>query len=126
MNQQSPFSTFRVEKHAGEYKDFGNSADDPYPLTGVTYPVDYGDIEGYLGEDGANLDVFMGRDGTILGFFTVMRPELEEGEHKFYVNLTEDEEKAVLKEFEPVVLEHGRFQSMNELIAAIQPFQIEP
>lgn len=53
----APFDTFRLEKQAGEYKDFGITADNPYPLKGVTYPVNYGDIPGYIGEDDANLDV---------------------------------------------------------------------
>lgn len=123
MSLEPPFNTFRLEKHAGEYKDFGVSADSSYPLRGVTYPVDYGDIEGYQGEDGANLDIFMGREGTISGYLKVMRPELPDGEHKFYVNLTEDEEAAVLKEFAPVILEHGRFKNTDELTVAIQPFQ---
>lgn len=57
MKLQPPFDTFKIEKHAGEYKDFGASED--YPLKGVTYPVDYGDIQGYVAEDGANLDLFV-------------------------------------------------------------------
>jgi len=44
MNLPKPFDTFCVECHAGERKDFGLSPNSTYPLTGVTYPVDYGEI----------------------------------------------------------------------------------
>lgn len=121
-NLPQPFDTFRVEKHAGEYKDFGNVGSD-YPLRGVTYPVDYGDIEGYTAEDGANLDLFVGKDGEFCGYITVFRPELPNGEHKFYVQLTEGEEQAVLREFAPVLLEHSRFKTIQNLVAAIEPFR---
>lgn len=122
MNLPPPFDTLRIEKHAGEYKDFGNPESD-YPLKGVTYPVDYGDIDGYLGEDGANLDVFMGYSGTIFGYIKVFRPELPNGEHKFYLYLTEDEERAILKEFGPVILKNDRFKSIDELTQAVKPFK---
>lgn len=123
MKLDPPFDTFRVEKHAGEYKDFGNADDTTYPLKGVTYPVDYGDIEGYTTEDGANLDLFVGVDGGACGFFRVFRPELPDGEHKFYINLTEEEEASVLEQFAPVIIERGRFDTVSELIGAIQQFK---
>ncbi|MGB4768133.1 MAG: hypothetical protein WBP22_02640 [Candidatus Saccharimonas sp.] len=121
MSLEKPFDTFRVEKKAGEYKDFGTANSD-YPLKGVTYPVDYGDIEGYTGEDGANLDLFVG-DGSIDGYFIVYRPELENGEHKFYLNLTEEEEASVLAEFAPVITEQNRFESYADLLSAIEAFK---
>jgi hypothetical protein len=119
----SPLGTFRVEKHAGEHKDFGLSDDDPYPLRGVTYPCDYGDIEGYTGEDEANLDFFMGKDGDKFGFIKVSRPELSDGEHKFYARLTGEEVAAVRAAFAPVIIEHVSFQSEKDLLLAIEPFQ---
>lgn len=117
----SPFDTFRHEIPAGSYKSFGIPDNDPYPLKGVTYPVEYGDIPGYVGEDGDDLDVFVG-SGSLYGFIQVWRPDVPT-EHKFYVNLTEDEEAAVLKAFEPVLETSGRYESYSELLAAIQPFQ---
>lgn len=57
------------------------------------------------------------------GYIVVSRPEMDKGEHKFYLRLTEDEEEAVLSEFEPVLTSHGRFETYEELIAAIEPFQ---
>jgi hypothetical protein len=123
MDVDKPFDSFKIEKHAGEYKDFGLPAASSYPLKGVTYPVDYGEVEGFVGEDGALLDVFMGKDGNVMGYFVVQRPELEEGEHKFYVNLTEEEETAVLEQFQPVIIEQGRFDTYDDLLQAIEPFR---
>ena len=123
MNLPEPFDTFRLEKKPGEYKDFQVAEDDPYPLKGVTYPTEYGDIEGYTGEDGHPLDLFVGT-GDLLGYFQMYRPELEDDiEHKFYVNLTGEEEAAVLEAFRPVVRGHGRFETLNELRGAIEPFK---
>jgi hypothetical protein len=119
----APFDKFRHEKSAGEYKDFGVTPENPYPLKGVTYPVDYGDIPGYIGEDRADLDVFMGQQGNIYGYIVVARPDLSDGEHKFYVNLTEEEEVAVLNEFKPVILDSGRFSTFEDILAAIKPFE---
>lgn len=119
----SPLDTFRVEKHAGEHKDFGLPVDDPYPLRGITYPCDYGDIEGYIGEDGANLDFFMGKVGSRYGYIKVSRPELRDGEHKFYAKLTDKEVAAVQEAFTPVILEHVPISSEKDLIAAIEPFR---
>lgn len=123
MKLNPPFDTFRIEKYAGEYKDFGLPPESTYPLRGVHYAVDYGDIEGYVGEDGANLDIFVGQ-GTVNGFFRVFRPELPDGEHKFYVGLSEDEEKSVLAEFGPVIIEQGRFERYDEFLAAIEKFKV--
>lgn len=121
MSLQKPFDTFRIEKRAGEYKDFATANTD-YPLKGVTYPVDYGDIEGYLGEDGANLDLFLG-SGHLHGYFVVFRPELKNGEHKFYLNLTNEEEAAVLAQFAPVITEQNRFDTYEDLVKAVEPFR---
>jgi hypothetical protein len=118
-----PFDSFRVEKHAGERKDFGLPENSTYPLKGVTYPVNYGEIEGYVAEDGAFLDVFMGTNGDLNGYIVVARPEVDDGEHKFYLYLTGEEEQALLKEFEPVLMEHGRFETYDELLQAIEPFR---
>ena len=121
MNLPPPLDTFQVEKHAGEYKDFGSDSD--YPLKGITYPVSYGDIEGYIGEDGAKLDFFVGANGDRHGFIKVLRPELPDGEHKFYINLSESEQTAVIKEFDSVIIEQGEFTSLDELLEYIQKFK---
>lgn len=123
MKLQKPFDKFRLEKSAGEYKDFHVAEDDPYPLKGVTYPVDYGDIPGYTGEDGHNLDVFVG-NGEVYGYIQVSRPDVEGGiEHKVYIGLTEDEESEVLEAFEPVLLGHNRFNSYDGLVTFVEQYR---
>ncbi len=57
------------------------------------------------------------------GYFKVFRPELADGEHKFYLNLTEEEELAVLEQFGPVILEHVKVETIEELIQAMEPFR---
>ena len=126
MGLPPPFNTFKVEKRAGEYKDFGNVGN-AYPLKGVTYPVDYGEIDGYVTEDGAKLDLFVGTSGDVnhFGFIRVSRPDLPDGEHKFYICLTDDEEEAVLQEFGPALIGNGRYDSFNALLDAIKPFSAD-
>ena len=121
-NLPAPFDTFRLEIEPGHHKDFGLADDDPYPLRGVTYPVAYGDIPGFTGEDGADLDVFVG-SGELYGYMKVWRDDTPNGEHKFFVNVTESEEAGILDQFGPVMTEHGRFNSFDELLAAVKPFQ---
>jgi hypothetical protein len=123
MSLPPPFDTFKLEKREGEYKDFNLPPDSTYPLRGVRYPVDYGEIEGYVAEDGANLDVFVGKGNTLAGFIKVARPELKHGEHKFYINVSEDEEKSILQTFKPVIMEQARFLNYEELLEAIEPFR---
>ncbi len=117
-----PFDSFRLEVEPGHHKDFGLAKDDPYPLRGVTYPVAYGDILGFTGEDGADLDVFIG-SGELLGYIKVWRDDTPDGEHKFYVNVTESEEADILSQFGPVITEQGRFASFEGLLAALEPFR---
>lgn len=97
----------KIENKAGAYKSFhteGDSVWEKYPLKGVMYPVDYGYIEGYEGEDGAELDIFVGT-GTLLGFIKVWRLDVPE-ETKMFRNLTEQELNSVLTEFKPVLVTH--------------------
>lgn len=123
MNLPKPFDTFRLEKSPGEYKDFKIAEGDPYPLKGVTFSTQYGDIAGYTGEDGHPLDLFVGT-GDLCGFILMHRPDIPaDTEHKFYINFTGEEESAVLKEFEPVLRGHKRFESLEELREAIAPFK---
>lgn len=119
-----PFDTFQIEKKAGEYKDFEISPDDPYPLKGVTYPVDYGEIDGYIAEDGDKLDVFLGSDENgFIGFIKVARPDLEDGEVKVYLNVTNEEKLQILQAFQPVILEHRDFTSTDELLKMIEVYR---
>ncbi len=118
---ESPLDTFRIEKHKGERKDFGLASDDPYPLKGVTYPSDYGDIESFIGEDGANLDFFIGDNGDKYGYIRVYRPELKHGERKFYALLSDEQVQGIKTEFAPVLIEYVVLVSHKDLILAIEP-----
>lgn len=96
-----PFGlTFTLENLKGSYKSFGDNPE--YPLKGVTYPVDYGYVEGYKGEDGDELDMFFG-SGEKCGYIKVWRLDVPE-ETKFFVQLTEEELEKVLNEFKPVLV----------------------
>jgi len=96
-----------IDQVKGSYKDFElekNQLD--YPLEGVTYPVDYGFIRGYTGEDTHDLDVFVGK-GDLQGAIVVYRPDIQaEWETKMYVRLSKLELLDVLKEFKPVLGSH--------------------
>lgn len=99
--------TIIIENAKGTYTSFETEQDpigQPYPLKGVTYPVDYGYIEEYLGEDGAELDVFVG-SGELCGYIRVWRLDVPE-ETKFFINLTDTELHEVLHAFAPVLLKH--------------------
>jgi len=93
-----------IENPKGSYKSF-NTESDPiwssYPLKGVTYPVDYGYIDGYIAEDGAELDVFIGT-GDVSGYIIVWRIDVPT-ETKMFVNLTIEELELIKKEFAPVL-----------------------
>jgi hypothetical protein len=108
-----------IENPKGTYKSF-ETEDDPvwkdYPLKGITYPVDYGYIDGYKGEDGDDMDVFVGT-GDKFGFIKVWRLDVPE-ETKFFANLTQEELDSVVKEFSPVLISHSMFSEeefMREL-----------
>ena len=95
-----------IENHKGSYKSFETEGDpiwNSYPLKGVTYPVDYGYIEGYTGEDGAELDIFVG-SSSLDGYIVVWRLDVPT-ETKFFINVSADELNSIKKEFAPVLKE---------------------
>lgn len=94
-----------IENPKGSYKSFETEGDEmwgEYPLKGVTYPVDYGSISGYVGEDGAELDVFVG-SGDLFGYIKVWRLDVPE-ETKVVARVTETEMHAIKQVFAPVLL----------------------
>ncbi len=112
-----------IENKKGSYKSFENEDDEvlsTYPLKGVTYPVDYGCIEGYEGEDRAELDIFVG-SGDQNGFIAVWRLDVPT-ETKFFANLTEEELKNVLDVFMPVLVSH-KILSEVEFISKVEEFK---
>ncbi len=113
-----------IENPKGSYKSFQTESDsvwNSYPLKGVNYPVDYGYIDGYKGEDGAELDIFVG-SGDKNGYIKVWRLDVPE-ETKFFIKLTKEELKEVLNVFEPVFLKYEILQGENFTLA-IEKFKI--
>lgn len=89
-----------IENSAGSYRDFETEGDpiwNGYPLKGVTYPVQYGYIEGYTSEDGQDLDIFVG-SGESDGYIVVRRLDVPL-ETKFFMNCTHDEIKKINEVF---------------------------
>lgn len=120
-----PLNRIVIEAPKGTYRDFGASSD--YLLKGVIYPVDYGYLPGYLGEDKADLDFFVGStENGHSGYIRVSRPDTENGETKFFTAVTEAEIDAICKEFELVLIEHKTFQGTKDLLEAIEAFRVRP
>lgn len=93
-----------IENPSGTYKKFADSTDD-YPILGVTYPTHYGYIEGYISEDGHDLDVFIG-NGGLYGTLKVKRDEISDGiETKFILGVSEKEFDAIKAVFKIVTSE---------------------
>lgn len=119
-----PISTFTVDVPANQYYDFELAPDSTYPLKGVTYPVDYGNIPGYTGEDGHELDFYVGTTlNGLIGYVVVFRGENRPNEHKFYVGLTEQEQQSIVSELKPVLIEQQKIGSLDELLGAVEPFK---
>ena len=104
-----------IENPKGSYKSFEIEHDPTrkdYPLAGVTYPVDYGYIEGYKSEDDEDLDVFVG-SGVLNGFMKVWRYDVPI-ETKFILSVTEQELEKIMNTFAPVIQERGVFKDEKE------------
>ncbi len=98
---------FVIENPKGSYKSFEIESvpgREDYPLAGVTYPVDYGYLEGYIGEDGESLDVFVG-SGNLSGYIKVWRYDVPL-ETKMAMNVSADEWQQILEVFAPVLKEY--------------------
>ncbi len=113
-----------IENPKGSYKSF-EIENDPiwkdYPLAGVTYPVDYGYIDGYKSEDGHDLDVFVG-SGYLNGYIKVWRCDVPI-ETKFVINVTEKEWDEIIKIFSPVIKEQKVFDSVDEFDKALSLYE---
>lgn len=93
-----------IENPRGTYKKFVDTLDE-YPLLGVTFPTHYGYIDGYIGEDLHELDVFVG-SGNICGILHVNRNDIPTGiETKIILYVTESEYSEIEKAYQPVISE---------------------
>jgi|GEM_PF-858817 len=120
----APLNTIVIENKRGTYKDFQAASN--YPLKGVTYPVDYGFLPGYLGEDKADLDFFVGEENPgLCGYIRVSRPDTENGETKFFTNVTAENINAICEAFKPVLLESYEYSSADELLDSLKSFRKE-
>ncbi len=116
--------TITIENKKGTYKSFESASGEkkkPYPLKGVTYPVDYGCVEGYKGEDGAPLDVFSGT-GDKHGYMTIWRTDVPV-ETKFFIGLSDTEIDQVLDVFDPVILSSFIFKDEQDFSKKIAGFK---
>lgn len=91
-----------IENPKGTYKKFADTIDE-YPVLGVTFPTHYGYIDGYIGEDSHDLDVFIG-SGDIYGILKVNREDVPGGvETKIIMYVTENEYVEIEKAYQPVI-----------------------
>ena len=119
-----PLDKLVIENEKGSYKDFQLKPGDAYPLAGITYPVDYGCLPGYNGEDGHELDFLVGSDAEgKSGYILIWRNDVPT-EHKYYVSMTEEELSQTLEVFKPVTNEHVVFATISELLSSIALFKI--
>lgn len=119
-----PLNRFVIDVPKNTYYDFELAPDSTYPLKGVTYPVDYGNIPGYTTEDGHELDLFVGLDlGGAMGYLVVERGEHTPNEHKFFVGLAQEELNQVLSELNPVLVTHAKVSTVTELITFIERYK---
>lgn len=118
-----PLDQLIIENKKGSYKDFQLKPGDTYPLAGITYPVDYGCLLGYTGEDGHDLDFLVGSElEGKAGYILVWRNDVPT-EHKYYVGMTEQELNQSLEVFKPVTKEHVALPGLSELIRSIEQFK---
>ena len=97
-NKKGTFKTLEDEDDDGMYK---------YPLKGVTFPVDYGFIDGYKGEGGSPLHVFVG-SGTLFGSFQIWSYDVPL-ETQMVMNVTQKEWDEIIAEYKPVIKGEPKF-----------------
>ncbi len=112
-NPKGSHKVFVEESDTSEWKD--------YPLRSVTYPVDYGYIEGYKSEDDEDLDVFVGT-GELSGYMKIWRCDVPI-ETKFIMNVTQEEFGEIITLFASVVTEKGEFKTESEFRSKLQEYK---
>jgi inorganic pyrophosphatase len=109
-----------IENLRGSYKKFADTLEE-YPILGVTFPVHYGYIDGYIGEDTHDLDVFVG-SGGIHGIMKVNRDDVLGGvETKLIIYVTEKEFDEIEKTYK-LVINEIRKVSEEEIINLLPTF----
>jgi hypothetical protein len=111
-----------IENLKGSYKKFADSLDE-YPILGVTFPCEYGYIEGYKGEDDADLDIFLG-SGDTFGYMIVRRDDARGGlETKILYKISNEEIEQIKEEYGPVLDSVTILNSEQEILDYIQRFK---
>lgn len=104
MNLLEQELKFVIENPKGSYKKFADTLEE-YPLLGVTFPTHYGYIDGYVSEDGHDLDVFIG-SGNLYGKLRVNRDDVPGGiETKIMMYITKEEYHEIENAYAPVIHE---------------------
>lgn len=113
-----------IENPKGSYKSF-EIENDPvwknYPLAGVTYPVDYGYLEGYKSEDDHDLDVFVGT-GELNGYIKIWRYDVPI-ESKFMVGVSQEEWNEIVTIYNPVIKEKKLFGTEEEFTKTLNLYK---
>lgn len=105
---------FVIENPKGSYKKFADTLEE-YPILGVTFPTHYGYIDGYISEDGHDLDVFVG-SGDQYGIMRVNRDDVPGGtETKIMLYVTSDEYTAIESAYAPVIAEMRTLDEVDVL-----------
>ena len=113
-----------IENSKGSYKSFEIEGDPiwkDYPISGVTYPVDYGYIEGYKSEDGHDLDVFVG-SGKLNGYIKIWRYDVPI-ETKFATNVLREEWDQIIKTFSAVIKEQVLFEGEEDFAKTLSLYK---
>ncbi len=119
-----PLKSFVVDVPANQYNDFELEPGSTYPLSGVTYPVDYGYIPGYTAEDGHELDLFVGSQPDCeMGYVLVYRGENTPDEHKFYIGLTSEDVQEVISQLKPVLIKNEKIADITTLLGVIEHYK---
>ncbi len=113
---------FVLENPTGSYKDFELKNPEDYPIPGVNFYADYGYLPGFTGEDGHELDFFIGTDENgHNGFFIVWRSDEVPEEHKFYIRMSGVELDKTIDEYRKVFVRQQEL-SVEEVVEAIKQF----
>ncbi|MBI3633744.1 MAG: hypothetical protein HY226_05655 [Candidatus Vogelbacteria bacterium] len=113
-----------IENPKGSYKSFeieGDPVWKDYPLSGVTYLVDYGYIDGYKSEDGQDLDVFRG-SGNLNGYIKIWRCDVST-ETKVVMDVTQEEWNEIVKIFSSVIKEQRLFNNAKDFQRLLLQFK---
>lgn len=106
--------SFKCEHPAGttvRLVDREDDEDEDYPLTSITYPVDYGTLPGHTAEDGEDLNAAVGNSGDLHGKFTVRLPGSFKKETKFYSGLDEQDKDQLLRAYASVLVSHDELDN---------------